>query len=161
MSSYNLIGNPMAIPSAAAARSAALAAKRKKYEAQRAQAMRGAKKRAQNARGRKTEDARPSIFSPEGVAMLVTAIVFDFVPPVIVLVLDFFFGIGEILSWAIDIFATITLGVWIWVRGGDMTFGKKFTRYLKRRAPFIVAEYIPVFGEGPWWTVNVLLFLKK
>jgi len=42
-----------------------------------------------------------------------------------------------------------------------MAFGKKMERFLKRRGPFILAEYIPVVGALPFWTINVFLFLKK
>ena len=106
-------------------------------------------------------DDRPGVLSPEGVAMLSVALLLDLVPPVFVLALDIFFGVGEFISWPIDIFGTIILGGWMWARGGKMAFGKKMERFLKRRGPFILAEYIPVVGALPFWTINVFLFLKK
>jgi len=145
-------------------RSAALARARaqtrKTHELRRRRAMRRARKRKTRPT-QKQGDGAPYIFSPEGIAMLTIALLLDIIPPVIVLLLDFFFGLGEPFSWALDIFGTMTLGLWMWARGGEMTLGKKFARYLKRRAPLIVAEYIPVVGAGPWWTINVILFLKK
>jgi len=156
---------PLAAAGIAASRRAALSAARTQERRARARARQRRARLARAAKGQAREiaeqDDRPYIFSPEGVAMLIFAILLDFAPPIIVLILDFFFGIGEVVSWIVDIFGTITLGLWIFLRSGEMTFGKKLTRYLKRRAPFIVAEYVPVFGEGPWWTLNVFLFLKK
>ena len=103
----------------------------------------------------------PDILSGEGIAMMAAAAAFDLIPPVFVLTLNIFFGLGELLSWSLDILATMILGTWMFMRGGEKTFGKKFGRFLKRRAPFIVAEYVPLLGAGPWWMVNVFLFLKK
>jgi len=94
--------------------------------------------------------------------MLGGAILLDVIPPIIILVLDACCGgAGEPVSWGFDILGTITLGLWMWFRGGQMTLGKKLGRFMKRRAPFIVAEYIPLVGAGPWWTISVFLFLKK
>lgn len=107
------------------------------------------------------QDTSPDILSPEGVAMMGTAIAFDFIPPVVVLVLDALFGLGELISWPLDILATIILGGWMWARGGKMTFGKKLGKFLKRRGLLVAFEYIPIWGELPWWTINVFLFLKK
>lgn len=106
-------------------------------------------------------DNRPKLLSVEGVAMMSVAMIFDFVPPVFVLILDFFFGMGELISWPIDIFATIILGGWMWIRGGKQGTGEKLVEFLKKRAPLAAMEFIPIIGEGPWWTINVFLFLKK
>ena len=103
----------------------------------------------------------PDILSGEGIAMLAAAVAFDFIPPIIVLPLNIFFGLGELISWPLDILATMILGTWMFVRGGEKTFGKKFGRFLKRRAPFIAAEYVPLVGIFPFWVLNVFLFLKK
>ena len=111
-------------------------------------------------RGRETD--APYLLSPEGIAMMTAALFFDFVPPVIVLTLNIFFGLGELLSWPLDILATIMIGGWMWARGGKMTFGKKFMRFLKKRGLFIFLEYVPIVGSiGPWWTINVFMFLRK
>lgn len=108
----------------------------------------------------KMRDDRPALISPEGIALMTTAMAFDFIPPVIVFTLDLFFGAGELISWPIDILGTIVLGGWMWMRGGRGGAGK-FTDFAKRRLPWVAAEYIPLVGEGPWWTINVFLFLKK
>ncbi len=101
-------------------------------------------------------DTRPELLSAEGIAMLSVALMFDLIPPVFVIALDFLFGAGELISWPIDIFATIVLGGWMWIRGGE-----KMTGFLKTRGALAALEYIPLVGEGPWWTINVFLFLKK
>ena len=129
-------------------------------------ARRAARKAALAAHGAEKEkkmmrDDRPRLLSPEGVSMLSVALLLDLVPPVFVLTLDILFGAGELISWPIDIFGTIVLGGWMWARGGKMAFGKKMERFLMRRGPFILAEYIPVVGALPFWTINVFLFLKK
>lgn len=103
----------------------------------------------------------PDILSGEGIAMMAAAAAFDLIPPVFVLTLNIFFGLGELLSWSLDILATMILGTWMFVRGGEKTFGKKFGRFLKRRAPLIAAEYVPIVGAFPFWMLNVFLFLKK
>jgi hypothetical protein len=136
-----------------AARIAARRATRKAAAARAAAS--GAKK------GKKERDDRPGVLSPEGVAMLSVALILDLVPPVFVLALDIFFGVGEFISWPIDIFGTIVLGGWMWARGGKIASGKKMGQFLKRRGPFILAEYIPIVGALPFWTINVFLFLKK
>ena len=106
-------------------------------------------------------DDRHGVLSPEGVAMLSVALLLDLVPPVFVLALDILLGAGELISWPIDIFGTIVLGGWMWARGGKIASGKKMGQFLKRRGPFILAEYIPIVGALPFWTINVFLFLKK
>lgn len=156
----------MVLPVAAlVARRVALSAARGAKKAKRVRELRGAraKTRAQRkALGHpKMRDPRPYILSPEGIAMLSVALILDLVPPIFVLALDFFFGIGELISWPIDIFGTIVLGTWMYARGGQGTTGKKLGRFLKRRAPLIVGEYIPVVGALPFWTINVLFFLRK
>ena len=111
-------------------------------------------------RGRETD--APYLLSVAGVAMITIAMFFDFVPPVFVIMLDFFFGLGELISWPLDILATIILGGWMWIRGGKITKGKKLQNFLIKRGPFIFFEYVPILGSiGPWWTVNVFIFLRK
>ena len=57
----------------------------------------------------KVRDDRPELLSGEGIAMMGVALMFDLIPPVFVLTLNIFFGIGELISWPIDILATIVL----------------------------------------------------
>ncbi|MFY9457545.1 MAG: hypothetical protein WAP23_01260 [Candidatus Spechtbacterales bacterium] len=109
----------------------------------------------------KARDNRPDLLSGEGIAMISVALMLDLIPPVFVIALDFFFGMGELISWPIDIFATIVLGGWMYMRGGNVSAGKKFTNLVKKRAVFFAAEFIPIVGEGPWHTINVFKFLKK
>ena len=111
----------------------------------------------------RTNSDRPTIFSPEGVLMLSVAAFADLVPPLIVLPLDIIFGIGEILSWILDITLTITLGSWMFIRGGGQLIGrKKLTKFLQRRAPLMLGEYIPIAGDIlPLWLINVVLFLQE
>lgn len=158
---------PLAAIAGVAARKAALSLARKKAGKKllKKGAKRTAKRRAKRrARGRQVAEApdnRPYILSPEGVAMISVALAIDLIPPIIVLVLNILFGLGELISWPIDILATIILGGWMWLRGGEMTFGKKLMKFLKRRVPFMVGEYIPIAGALPFWTINVFLFLRK
>ena len=95
--------------------------------------------------------------------MLSVAAFADLVPPLIVLPLDIIFGIGEILSWILDITLTITLGSWMFIRGGGPLIGrKKLTRFLQRRVPLMLGEYIPIAGDIlPLWLINVVLFLQE
>ena len=96
---------PLPLLAGIAARKAALKLTRK------ARGLTRAKRLKQTA---KTQDAEaPGILSLEGVAMMGTAAAFDIIPPVFVLVLDIFFGLGELLSWPLDILATMILGTWM------------------------------------------------
>jgi len=140
---------------------AGIAAKKAAKRAARRAARRSAKKSKKGAQAT-VKDDRPELMSAEGVAMMTTALLFDFVPPAMVLALNLLFGLGELLSWPLDILATMMLGGWMWARGGKMPFRKKSTQFLKKRGLFIFLEYVPIVGSiGPWWTFNVFMFLKK
>ncbi|MBI1888320.1 MAG: hypothetical protein HYS15_00055 [Candidatus Spechtbacteria bacterium] len=106
----------------------------------------------------------PTLLSIEGIAMLFTALAFDFIPPIFIFLLDlnpFLPGAGEFISPVIDVFATITLGGWMFLRSGGQGIGGKLTQFIKKRGALIGLEYVPILGEGPWWTINVFMFLKK
>jgi len=113
-------------------------------------------------RGKGRADNRPSLMSPEGVAMMSIAFAFDFVPPIFVLILDLAFGLGEVVSWTLDILATMIIGGWMYYRGGSMQGKGKFAKFLKRRVPWMAGEYVPILGSiMPFWVINTFLFLKK
>lgn len=116
-------------------------------------------RRPQKAAARK--GGGPTLLSPEGVAMLTTAVFWDFAPLLITIPLDLLFDIGEIVDWIPDILATLTLGFWMYIRSGEMAFGKKLSQFLQKRGMFMAMEFIPHVGWIPWWTINVFFFLKK
>lgn len=105
----------------------------------------------------------PTLSNPEGIAMLAVAAFADLVPPVFILLLDIAFGVGELVSWAFDILFTIVLGGWMFIRGGEkMKTGKKVGQFLKRRAPWMAGEYVPILGSiAPFWLINTFLFLRE
>ena len=106
--------------------------------------------------------SKPTLTSPEGVTMIAIAAFADFVPPIFVLILNFFFGLGELISWPLDIFFTGLFGIWMWTRGGDMIRKGKGKRFLKKRGLWMLGEYVPILGSiAPFWLINVLLFLRS
>lgn len=119
---------------------------------------------AQQARKAKIQNTNsaPPLMSGEGIAMLTIAAMFDLIPPILVIPLDFLFGIGELISWPLDMLATVLLGGWMWARGGKMPFKKKAGNFAKKRLIFFAIEYIPGIGSVvPSHIINVYRFLKK
>lgn len=106
---------------------------------------------------------KPTLTNPEGIMMLAIAAFADFVPPIFVLVLDIFFGVGELLSWPLDIFFTAIFGIWMWTRGVSVRRTKgRAGRFLRRRGIWMLGEYIPILGSiAPFWIINTLFFLKE
>lgn len=94
--------------------------------------------------------------------MLTTAMFADFIG-FILLALNIFFGIGEIIAWIPDILFTIVLGGWMYTRGGGgVNTTGRLSKFLKRRAPLMLAEYVPLVGTTlPLWTINVIMFLMQ
>jgi len=107
-----------------------------------------------------------AIISPEGVAMLSLAGILDIIG-VICLILDLFFGIGEIPSWISDGVGIIFIGGWMWFRSGRITVPerakKRTEKYLRKifRGKWkkfltpVVGEVAPIVGVLPFWTLAV------
>ena len=101
----------------------------------------------------------PTLTQPEGLAMLAVAVFADFITPIITLGFDLLFGIGEVIDYIFDIFYTATLGTWMFLRGARKNRG---SRFLKRRLPLILVEYIPLLSSfSPTWTIAAVIFLRE
>lgn len=110
-----------------------------------------------------------ALVSPEGVAMISIAGILDLVG-VICLVLDIFFGVGEILSWLSDGIGIIFIGGWMFFRSGKVVGAPKRTKgglfsldflktifrgkYKKFLTP-IIGEVLPFVGALPFWSLAV------
>lgn len=104
--------------------------------------------------------SRPTPFNPEGILMIGTAMFADLIS-LLCLALDIFFGIGEIIAWIPDIFFTIILGGWMYMRGsGGLNTGRKISNFLKKRGSMMALKYVPFLGTAmPIWTITVIMFL--
>lgn len=101
----------------------------------------------------------PTLGQPEGIAMLAIAVFADFITPIITLGFDFLFGIGEVIDYVFDIFFTAILGTWMYLRGARRN---RASRFLKRRLPLIVIEYIPLLSSfSPTWVIATIIFLRE
>jgi len=112
-----------------------------------------------------------ALLSPEGIIMLSVAIFVD----VGELVAEFFPPVGTVISIAIDIFAVIFFGFWMWFRSGMITVPKKtgariakttakVTKWTKRmkwlRPLCFIIELIPIGSSFlPLWILIVYLEL--
>ena len=107
--------------------------------------------------------SRPTFSNPEGVLMLAIAFFADFIFNIGAIILYPLFGFGEVVSWAGDILFTATLGLWIFMRGGQGTVKRgKMGEFFKKRFVWIAAEWLPIIGILlPAWTINVILFLRQ
>ena len=107
--------------------------------------------------------SRPTFSNPEGVLMLAIAFFADFIFNIGAIILYPLFGFGEVVSWAGDILFTATLGLWIFMRGGQGTVKRgKMGEFFKKRFVWIAAEWLPIIGILlPAWTINVVLFLRQ
>jgi len=105
-----------------------------------------------------------SALTRPGVIMLIVAILID-IFGVICLLLDIFFGIGEIPSWISDGAGIVFIGGWIWFRSGRVEVSerakqrtekglKKLFRgkYKKFLTP-ILGEVAPLVGAFPFWSL--------
>lgn len=146
----------MPIPVLVAA--ARIAAQKAAQKAARAKALQGALGSSE------ADGDTPELLGVEGIAMLFTALMFDFIPPIFIWILNlnpFLPGAGEFISPGVSFFATITLGAWMFFRGGRQGMSGKLMQFIKKRGPLIGLEYVPILQDAPLWTVNVFMFLKK
>lgn len=105
-------------------------------------------------------DKRPQLLSTEGIAMMVVAAGFDIVP-LVLLPLNIFAGLGEIIATPVRITGIIVLGTWMWMSSEKLPFWKKAINFLSRRGPLMATDAVPLIGAGPWQIINVFMFLKK
>jgi len=114
---------------------------------------------------------RGALFSPEGVIMMLLAILID-IAGLFCLVLDLvlslfgIFGIGTAISSVLDVLGLILIGGWMLFRYGQMTGTKGAKKaggkLLKRLGLSFLGELIPIFGDvAPCWTLAVYFTLKS
>lgn len=114
------------------------------------------------------EGSSVSLFSPEGVLILMIAIFLDLLGAIIaiiaIIVALFTGGAGvviELISFVPDILGILTIGVWAFIRTGKIPFTKKLARFAKRPLLIIIGESIPFVGALPLWSLYVFFKLKK
>jgi len=112
-----------------------------------------------------------ALFGPAGIIMLSMALLVD----VGEFLVEFIPYVGQIISIAIDIFAVLFFGFWMWFRSGTITVPKKtgeriakvtakVTKWAKRmkwlRPLCFIIELIPIFSSPlPLWILIVYLEL--
>ena len=106
-----------------------------------------------------------ALFSPEGVIMMLLAILID-TAGLICLILTAIFGIGQVISLVVDIIGMVLIGGWMLSRYGRMTGTKGAKKaggkLLKRFGLSFLDELIPIFGDvAPCWTLAVYFTLKS
>jgi hypothetical protein len=109
-----------------------------------------------------------ALISPEGVAMMFVAGILDIIG-VICLILDIFFGIGEIPSWISDGIGIIFISGWMFLRSGRVEAPERAQRGLrklfrgkwKRFLTPIIGEVTPFVGALPFWTLSVYFELTS
>ena len=106
-----------------------------------------------------------ALFSPEGAIMMLLAILID-TAGLICLILTIVFGIGQVISLAMDIIGMVLIGGWMLFRYGQMTgtkgAKKAVGKLLKRFGLSFLGELIPIFGDvAPCWTLAVYFTLKS
>jgi len=105
-----------------------------------------------------------SLFSPEGIMMLLISGFLDLVGLVLLCFALDDFGVTDILGYA-------SVGLWMLIRSimaGEITKPQKKTanveklvKWTKRFKIFApIAELIPYLGALPWWTIAVYMELK-
>lgn len=120
-----------------------------------------------------------AIFSPQGLVMFTVAGILDLVGAFL-LILDIFFGIGEILSYIPDVIGILFFGLWLYFRSSGERSLKETTGELKEKvaerrqerkqmvktarkglsrvARFglsALGELLPFIGAIPFWTIFV------
>ncbi len=105
-----------------------------------------------------------SALTRPGVIMLIIAIFID-IFGVICLLLDIFFGVGEIPSWISDGAGIVFIGGWIWFRSGrvevperakqrtEKGLKKLFRGKYKKFLTPILGEVAPFVGAFPFWSL--------
>ena len=107
----------------------------------------------QQAQGEGNAKGGVSILSPEGIVVLIWAFFLD----ILGVVLNILPGGGVISA----LLGGITIGPWVWFRGGGNLSGKaKMKKFLKRGGTAAVLEMVSL-GIVPGWTILVILTLKK
>ena len=102
------------------------------------------------------KEEQPDRLSPEGIAMLFVAGIFD-AGNIILGILDFAFGVGMVLSPIVNTPATVIIGGWLFSRGGKMPIKKMA---LKALGP-LLGNSVPLAKFVPWWFISVWTTLKK
>ena len=111
-----------------------------------------------------TEEQKPSLFSPEGIIMLILAFIIDAVN-ILLGFLDFVL-VGLILSPIWNAVALVTVGLWLWSKTGQglgKTKRKRrlFLRLSKRIALPFIGNSIPIAKFFPFWVWSVWGALDK
>ncbi len=120
------------------------------------------------------ETARKSmaLLRPEGIAMMSLAGILDLIG-LICLILDIFFGVGEIPSWISDGVGIIFVGGWMFFRAGrvevpervkrgvDKGLRKLFRGKWKKFLTPVIGEVAPFVGALPFWTISVYFELTS
>jgi len=135
-----------------------------------ARGARKAAKKAQSARRRmarispKEEEQKPSLFSAEGIIMLMLAFIIDAVN-ILLGFLDFVL-VGLILSPIWNVVALATVGLWLWSKTGQglgqtKRNKKLLLRLSKRIALPFIGNSIPIAKFFPFWVWSVWGALDK
>lgn len=98
------------------------------------------------------EEDKPSIFSPEGVIMLLLAGMFE-LANVILAILDIIFGIGTVIAPVVNGLATFFIGGWLYFRTGQLPIKKALL-------PFGL-NILPIIRFFPFWLWSVWSSCKK
>ena len=109
-----------------------------------------------------------SFTSPEAILMFTIAGILDLVG-LIVFILDFVLGIGLLLSIPLDIIGLISIGLWMYIRSGQVPqtkSGQKLkkigVKIGKRLGLAFLSEAVPFWGDiAPSWTLTVFFELKN
>ena len=115
----------------------------------------------------KEEEDRSVLTRPE-VIFLFIAILLDLFG-VVCLVLDIFFGVGEILSWISDGVGIVFIGGWMFLRSGRVEMPERAQKGLRKlfRGKWkkfltpIIGEVCPFVGALPFWSLAVYFELTS
>lgn len=108
------------------------------------------------------EEAEASPLTRPGVIMLFIAILLDLFG-IICLILDIFFGLGEIPSWISDGIGIIFISGWMFLKSGKIEAPERTQRGLRKlfRGKWkkfltpIIGEVAPFVGALPFWSLTV------
>jgi hypothetical protein len=108
------------------------------------------------------EEAEASPLTRPGVIILFIAILLDLFG-ITCLILDIFFGVGEIPSWISDGIGIIFISGWMFLKSGRIEAPEKAQRGLRKlfRGKWkkfltpIIGEVCPFVGALPFWSLTV------
>jgi len=103
-----------------------------------------------------------SFLSPDVLIMLIIGLFLDILG-LLCLLLDWM-GVGEVLSFVVDIIGMILFGFWTLMRSGQL--GGKAAQVLKKILKRFIApsavELVPVLGDVAFsWTLTVILEVRN